>query len=214
MRGRDNGVADVEIHVKPQLCWQKRRSHGDAHAAVGVLVTDDRCGSAVRLESNAVIDFDAGDLADDGAGEVGVVAERVGLEIDVAGRASLAEGSKEDASLQNALIAVRGPGESVEERFEDVELEEFRDGPALGPGPLLEIEVGTAGAGVAGGSQSRTSNAARSGASAPLKCWAISRSWPGFRPRRVSHDRSASQASSAPWSWRRRTTSIMDRSAE
>lgn len=167
------------------------------------------------VELDAVLAGDPADLDDRVTDCGGIVALVLGQEIDIPGRASLSEGRKQNASLQHETFGQARRNKSVEEAFQNLELEELIDWAALSERQFPDVQVGTPGC---GGPRRRrhssTSSACRSGLSAPGKCRATSRRRAGLLPGTSSQLRNASQAMSLPALWRSRMMSTSDRSAE
>lgn len=111
---------DIEVEV-----WTGRGElglHRDANAAVEILVSDHRCGPAVHVEHHTVVEAPGRDLAYDRPEVLGVVVERLGLEIDIAGRPPLTERSQEDPAFQDELVGEARGGQASQERLQDEEL--------------------------------------------------------------------------------------------
>jgi hypothetical protein len=75
--------------------------------------------------------------------DVKVVAQTLGLKVDVTRWAALAKDREEDAAFEDEVLVVTGTGDAIEERFEDVELQQFLCRAALGTCEFLERCIDT-----------------------------------------------------------------------
>ena len=131
---------DVDMEVGTGRC--QLGVHRDPDAAVGVFVADCRRGGSVHVEHHTVVEAPSRDLADDRSDVVRVVVERLGLEIDVASRPAFPEGGQEYPAFQDELVGEARLGQAGEERFQDVELQQLVDRPAIATSLGPKVEVG------------------------------------------------------------------------
>ena len=171
--------------------------HDNTYAGVHVAIADhlgDRVvDRVVDVVDQSVVTLDCADLADEPQHRVGVVRQRLRLEVEFVRRTSGVVRGEQYAAFQHQVLAMTGQGEPTEESFQRVQREQLVRGAHFGSRLLLQVQVRpTARRVTRRNAHNSASNARRSGVAARGNCWAIASNLPGCAPRPFSHRRSAS----------------------
>lgn len=140
IRCRHDRIADADIDVEREAGGDECRGHRHPNPAVLVLVADHDRGGASGFELHSVVELPCRDPLDARQDLVSLVGQRFGLEVDVTRRPTHIERGEENSSLEDEVCAVSRARQPFEERFEDVELQQFLGWPAGCTCLALEIE--------------------------------------------------------------------------